>query len=144
QALAQGKYDIAFDLLEKAARRQFRRRERAFYRLHLAGLYALYGDDGLQAGTEILAAVLAMNPGLAETPLFIALDWEFQAIAGATVEEVVAGVAEVMKVDDVEARYHAANALYTAGALDEAQAALMELAKLELPVYLTWRTWSLL
>jgi tetratricopeptide (TPR) repeat protein len=143
QALAQGRYDAAFALLESAARRPRRRRTKALYRLHLAGLYALYGDEGLADGSIVLRSAVETDPGVAELPLYRALFWEFGALSGESVRAVKRGVKPVRDEGDAEALYHAANALYTAGALDDALACLYDLDEEELPSYLGWRRWSL-
>ncbi|MEX2543007.1 MAG: tetratricopeptide repeat protein [Trueperaceae bacterium] len=144
QALAQGRYDAAFALLESAARRPRRRRTKALYRLHLAGLYALYGDDGLEDGSLALRSAVETDPGVTELALYRALFWEFGALGGETARAVKRGVKPVREDGDAEALYHAANALYTAGALEEALSYLAQLDEGALPGYLGWRRWSLI
>lgn len=143
QALAQGRYDAAFALLESAVRRRRRRRSRALYRLHLAGLYALYGDEGLEDGSTALQSALDTDPGVAELFLYQALYWEFGALSGESARAVKRGLKGVRESGDAEALYHAANALYSAGALEEALLYLAELEEADLPGYLGWRRWSL-
>ncbi|MEX2534224.1 MAG: tetratricopeptide repeat protein [Trueperaceae bacterium] len=143
QALAQGRYDAAFALLESAVRRRRRRRSRALYRLHLAGLYALYGDDGLEDGSLALRSAVETDPGVTELFLYQALYWEFGALGGESARKVKRGLKGVRSGGDAEALYHAANALYTAGALEESLVYLAQLDEAELPGYLGWRRWSL-
>jgi tetratricopeptide (TPR) repeat protein len=143
QALAQGRYDAAFQLLESAARRPRRRRAKALYRLHLAGLYALYGLDGLENGSQALRSAVETDPSISDLPLYIALFWEFNALDGESAREVVRGVEPALDGGDGEALYHAASALFTAGALEEAIALLVDLDESLLPGYLDWRRWSL-
>lgn len=144
QALAQGRYETAFALLESAARRPRRRRARALYRLHLAGLYALYGDDGLEDGSLALRSAVELDPGISELPLYRALFWEFGALGGDSVRDVKRGVKAVRESADGEALYHAANALYTVGAIEESLVYLAGLNDSDLPGYLDWRRWSLI
>jgi tetratricopeptide (TPR) repeat protein len=144
QALSQGRYDAAFALLESAARRPRRRRTRALYRLHLAALYSLYGDDGLDDGSLALRSAVEVDPGIVDLALYRALFWEFGALGGESARAVKRGVKPVRQGGDSEALYHAANALYIAGALDDALAYLADLEGEELPAYLGWRRWSLI
>lgn len=144
EALAQGRYDAAFDLLERAAMRPRRRRTKALYRVHLAGLYALYGDEGLEPGSRMLDSALSLAPDLTEEPLYRALYWEFRAVAGEEEAVVKREAVPLLDAADAEARYHAASALYTVGALEEAVSGLTRLSDEELPDHLAWRRWSLL
>lgn len=144
QALAQGRYDAAFALLERAAHRPRRRSTRALYRLHLAGLYALYGDDGIDDGSLALRSAVEIDPGVIELPLYRALFWELAAMGGEDGKAVQRGVQEVLRDGDGEALYHASNALYSAGELGEALSILSRLDGDGLPDYLRWRRWSLL
>jgi tetratricopeptide (TPR) repeat protein len=144
QALAQGRYDAAFSLLESAARRPRRRRARALYRLQLAALYSLYGDDGLDDGSLALRSAVEADPGIVDLALYRALFWEFSALGGESARAVKRGLKPVRQGDDAEALYHAGSALYTAGALDDALSCLAELDEEELPGYLCWRRWSLI
>ena len=143
QALAQGRYDAAFALLEGAVRRRRRRRSRAIYRLHLAGLYALYGDEGLEEGSLALRSAVETDPAITELGLYQALYWEFGALGGESARAVKRGLKGVRDSGDAEALYHAASALYAAGALEDALHYLAELEESELPGYLGWRRWSL-
>lgn len=143
QALAQGRYEAAFALLERAARRPRRRRTRALYRLHLAALYALYGYDGVEEGTVALRSAVEIDSGLEQLPLYSALYWEFGALAGEEADKVRSGLETVREEADGESLYHAASALYIAGALQDALEILATVGDAELPGYLRWRRWSL-
>lgn len=140
QALAQGRYDTAFALLESAARRPRRRRTRALFRLHLAALHALYGVDGMAEGTAALDSAVEADPEVVRLPLYRALHWEFRALGGELANAVRRGLEDLG--GDAEAIYHAASALYTAGDLEPARDLLEELEEAELPGYLVWRRWS--
>lgn len=157
QALAEGQYDVAFAMLESALRRVPNRYALGTTWLHLAALYALYGEDGLENGQPALRNAVTADPNLAEHPLYRALYWEFAAYRGASVGEVKRGLKGTelaapkiggVPEPDLElyavASYHAAAALF---AVDAAKSAARRLAGIEegaLPAYLEWRRWSLL
>jgi len=144
RALAQGRYDVAFALLEDAARGGFARAAQAQYWLHLAAVYALYAEDGVENGVPALRSAVASDPNLAEDPLYRALFWEFAAYRGDTVGDVKRGIRQVPARADAIAAYHAASALLAAGAPKSAAKRLTLLPIAELPAYLVWRRWSLL
>lgn len=157
QALAEGQYDVAFAMLESALKRVATRQALGTTWLHLAALYALYGEDGLENGQPALRNAVTADPNLAAHPLYRALYWEFAAYRGASVGEVKRGLKgtelaapkiEGVPEPDLElyavASYHAAAALF---AVDAAKSAARRLAGIEegaLPAYLEWRRWSLL
>ncbi|MEJ2356814.1 MAG: tetratricopeptide repeat protein [Deinococcales bacterium] len=144
RALAQGQYDVAFALLEDAARRPYGRGAQGQYWLHLAAVYALYADDGVENGLPALKQAVAVDPGLAEHPLYRALYWEFAAYRGGSVGDVKRGVRQVPASADPTAGYHAASALLAAGAPKSAAKRLTHRDEEALPAYLVWRRWSLL
>ena len=139
-ALAEGRYEAAFALLEGAARRHGTRAAGARYWLHLAACYALYGSDGLEGGVPALRAAIASDPNLGDDPLYRALYWEFEAYRGGAASDVKRGLrsggaAELPPV----AAYHAAAALLTVGAAKSALRRLEALDPAVLPAYLGWR-----
>lgn len=143
RALAEGQYEVAFALLESAARRPWGRPTQAQYLLHLAAVYALYGAEGSEGGVLALKDAVRADPGVAEQPLYSALFWEFAALRGESIGDVKRGVKRVATGDDSVARYHAASALLAAGALKSVLHALEPLED-QLPTYLAWRRWSLI
>ena len=143
RALAAGHYEVAFALLENAARRPFGRTTQAQYLLHLAAVYALYGADGAEGGALALKDAVRADPNVTQQPLYSALFWELSAFRDAEIGDVKRGVRRVAAGDDPVARYHAASALLTVGALKSALRALEPLDD-ELPAYLAWRRWSLI
>ena len=143
RALAEGRYEAAFALLEDAASRTRPQLVRALYQLHLAAADALYGRDGLDHGLRALRAVASADPAAVRWPLYRALHWEFRALQGASAHEVRRGVARLGD-DDPVAAYHAASALWCAGASRAARRALSGIDAAELPAYLRWRRASLL
>ena len=144
RALAEGRYETAFELLEDAARRPQARGARALYHLHLAAADALYGHDGVDSGLRALRSAAEADPALVRHPLYRALHWEFRALHGAPVAEVRRGTRGIADEDDPVAAYHAASALWSAGSVRQARRALDALAPDDLPTYLRWRRASLL
>jgi len=144
RALAQGQYDVAFAILENAARGGFARGAQAQYWLHLAAVYALYAEDGVENGMPALRSAVTADPSLAEDPLYRALYWEFAAYHGGTVGDVKRGIRQVPARAEPVAGYHAASALLAAGAPKSAAKRLSLMRAEELPTYLVWRRWSLL
>ena len=144
RALAQGQYDVAFAILEDAARGGFARAAQAQYWLHLAAVYALYAEDGVENGVPALRSAVTADPNLADDALYRALYWEFAAYRGGSVGDVKRGIRQVPARAEAVAGYHAASALLAAGAPKSAAKRLLLLPVAELPVYLVWRRWSLL
>lgn len=144
EALAEGRYDVAFALLEDAARGGFARAAQGRYWLHLAAVYALYAEDGVENGVPALRSAVAADPNLGEDALYRALYWEFAAYRGDTVGDVKRGIRQIPARADALAAYHAASALLAAGAPKSAAKRLTLLPVAELPAYLVWRRWSLL
>lgn len=143
QALAEGQYDVAFALLETAARRPHGRADKGRAWLHLAEVYALYGEDGVENGLPALRNAVEAEPSLASHPLYQALFWEFKVFHGGTVGDVKRGLRGVTAGDPV-ASYHAASALLSVGAPKSAARRLRQMEADALPLYLRWRRWSLL
>lgn len=144
RALAQGQYEVAFALLEDAARRPLGRAAQGQTWLHLAAVYALYAEDGVENGVPALKQAVGADPNLAEDPLYRALYWEFAAYRGGSVGDIKRGIRQVPVSADPIAGYHAASALLAAGAPKSAAKRLSHLEEASLPAYLTWRRWSLL
>jgi tetratricopeptide (TPR) repeat protein len=143
RALAEGRYETAFALLEVAARQPRDRAQRALLHLHLAAADALYGVDGLDRGLQALREAAASDPSAVGWPLYRALHWEFRALQGAAPGEVRRGVVGVDPGEPVAA-YHAASALWRAGAGRSARRALQAIDPGRLPAYLGWRHAALL
>jgi tetratricopeptide (TPR) repeat protein len=144
RALAEGRYEVAFTLLENAAKRPRSPAAQAQYWLHLAAVYALYGDEGLESGGPALKAAVACDPNLVEHPLYQALFWEFAAYRGGAVSDVKRGLRLVSDTDQPIAGYHASAALLAVGAAKSAVRRLEAVDPGTLPIYLVWRRWSLL
>lgn len=143
RALAEGQYEVAFALLENAARRPWGRSTQAQYLLHLAAVYALYGAEGSEGGVIALKDAVRADPSVTQQPLYSALFWEFAALRGESIADVKRGVARIATGDEPLARYHAASALFASGALKSVVRALEPLED-RLPAYLAWRRWSLM
>lgn len=144
EALARGQYDVAFAMLENAVRRGGARGQHGPYWLHLAALYALYGDDGIDNGQPALRNAVTADPNLVSHPLYRALYWEFAALRGASVGDVKRGLREVPADGDPTASYHAASALFAVGASRSSGKTLSAIDEDALPAYLRWRRWSLM
>ena len=142
KALARGEYEVAFALLESAAQRPRRGEVQAIYRLHLAALYALYGQDGLENGVLELRAAARADPTVVQQSLYQALYWEFAAYRGDPVAEVKRGLKGVSALEDSVAGYHAACALLAVGAPKSAARMLEKVDAATLPTHLDWRRWS--
>jgi len=144
QALAQGRYEVAFALLEDAARRPLGRTAQGQYWLHLAAVYALYADEGAENGLPALRKAVACDANLADHPLYQALFWEFAAYRGGGIGDIKRGLRAVPEDGEPIAAYHAASALLAVGAPKSAAKRLEALPTDRLPVYLVWRHASLL
>jgi tetratricopeptide (TPR) repeat protein len=144
RALAEGRYDVAFTLLENAAKRPRPAAAQAQYWLHLAAVYALYGDEGLENGGPALKSAVGCDPNLVEHPLYQALFWEFAAYRGGGVSDVKRGLRLATTSDHPTAAYHAASALLAVGAAKSSARRLEAIEPDALPAYLVWRRWSLL
>jgi tetratricopeptide (TPR) repeat protein len=143
-ALAEGRYEAAFATLEGAARRQRARGLQAWYWLHLAACYALYGEEGLENGVPALKAAVAADPKLMSDPLYQTLYWEFDAYRGGAASDVKRGLRSIAGSLPPIAAYHAGAALLAVGAAKSALRRLEPLSDDTLPTYLVWRRWSLL
>ena len=143
-ALAQGRYEAAFMLLEGAVRRQRDRRSQALIKLHVAAVFALYAQDGLEGGLLCLGEALERDSGVAQLSLYRALYWEFSAYRGDAPADVRRGAVAAARDAEPLARYHAASALLAVGAHRHANRVLQKVELKELPAYLHWRYCSLL
>jgi tetratricopeptide (TPR) repeat protein len=137
EALHQGDYDTAFELLLRTLTfaQGATAREAA---LLLAEAYTLYGEGGLEGAYKALEESLAIDPEIAQDPLYQALYAELKALEGAPEADVRP---LIPKSQEPRVRYHRAQALFYSGELEEALEALHE--PLELPPYLAWRAWNL-
>ena len=145
RALSEGRYEVAFALLENAARRGRRGRDAGLLKLLLAAVYALYEEDGLEGGQHALQEAAEAEPTITEHPLYRALHWEFAAYEGdAPRADVKRGALAAAGAGDAVAAFHAARALLSIGARARAIHVLETLPKASLPRYLVWRCWSLL
>jgi len=144
RALAEGRYEAAFAVLEGALRRPRARLEQAQLTLHLAAIYALYGSDGLSGGLTCLHEAASIEPSITQTPLYRALYWEFAAYRGDPPDDVRTGAIAAAEADHPLASYHAASALLAISDRGEAGQVLLRLKPQSLPEYLVWRRWSLL
>ncbi len=144
RALAEGRYETAFALLESAAKRPRARAAQAQYWLHLAAVYALYGGDGLENGAPALKAAVGADPNLAADPLYQALFWEYAAYRGGAVSDVKRGLRLASVESQPLAGYHASAALLAVGAAKSALRRVEAIDPGDLPAYLVWRRWSLL
>lgn len=144
RALAEGRYEAAFALLEDAARRPQALPSQALYHLHLAAADALYGNEGVDSGLRALRRAAEADPTLVRNPLYRALHWEFRALHGAPVAEVRRGTGGILAEGDPVASYHAASALWLAGSARQARRVLEATRADDLPTYLRWRRASLL
>lgn len=144
RALAEGRYDAAFAVLEGALRRPRGRSEQAQLTLHLAAVYALYGSDGLDGGLMCLHEAASIEPSITHTPLYRALYWEFAAYRGDPPADVRTGALAAAEAEQPLAAYHAASALMVVNEWHEARGVLAALKPAALPNYLVWRRWSLL
>ncbi|MDQ3398141.1 MAG: hypothetical protein M3511_10305, partial [Deinococcota bacterium] len=141
-ALAQGQYEVAFAILERATEKHYDAAVQARLRLHLAATYALYGHEGLEGGWRALQEAKSFYPETVREPLYRALYWEFCAHRGDPPAAVMRGALAVE--DGAVASYHAASALFLVGASEEALRLLSAILPQRLPGYLLWRRWSLM
>ncbi len=146
RALSEGRYEVAFALLENAARRGRRGRDAGLLKLLLAAVYALYEEDGLAGGLHALQEAAEAEPTITEHPLYRALRWEFAAYEGdaSLRADIKRGAVAAAGAGDAVAAFHAARALLSVGALARAIKILEDIPKETLPRYLVWRCWSLL
>jgi tetratricopeptide (TPR) repeat protein len=144
RALAEGRYEVAFALLESAAKRPRAPGAQAQYWLHLAAVYALYAEEGIENGGPALKAAVGCDPNLVEDPLYQALFWEFAAYRGGGVSDIKRGLRLAHTSEHPVAAYHASAALLAVGAAKSAARRLEAIDVESLPLYLTWRRWSLL
>lgn len=144
RALAEGRYEAALVLLERAMRRQRGSAQQAQLLLHLAAAYALYGARGLEWGSKKLSEALKMDALCAQSPLYQGLYWEFAAYRGEAAALVRHGVKRVFVAQEPVATYHGASALFVIADFREVVRVLRTLNVDDLPKHLRWRYWSLL
>jgi tetratricopeptide (TPR) repeat protein len=153
-ALSEGDFDTAFDILESAAKAARDPATRAKLDLEIASIYALYGRDGVDGGTGCLSDAVLTDARIRTDPLYNALRAEFTAY---TLE--VQGPSRPEPDDDPRleraaqqaleardgppmARFHAAAALVTLGESEVAYNILETFDGTQLPAHLIWRVWS--
>jgi tetratricopeptide (TPR) repeat protein len=141
RALAQGEYDEAVVCLE-SVHHSAASSEQASLKLHLAAVYALYRERGLDGALLCLSEAVQISPVITKTPLYQALAWELAACQGETLSRVRQGVAHALHSAQPLAQFHAASALVLAGGFRRATRILQMLSGL--PEHLEWRRWSLL
>ena len=157
RALQEGDFDTAFEVLEVAARTTRDPKVRAQVDLEVAGIYALYGRDGIEGGTECLSDAVLSDAKLRQDPLYNALRAEFNAYAleaqalerGEQFDrasdprlEHAVQLAKDAKDGPLTARYHAAAALVTLGEPEAALEIMDSYDITALPAHLVWRAWS--
>ena len=130
EALHQGDYDTAIDLLTRKALFG-REREAKEAWLLLAEVYALYGEEGLEKAHHALEEAYALG-GLEYDPLYRSLLAELLALEGRPEREVLP---LFLPSRDPRVRYHQAQALFYLGRLEEA----LEVLEAGLPPHLAWR-----
>ncbi len=141
RALAQGEYDEAVVCLE-SVHESADVTEQASLKLHLASVYALYRERGLDGALLCLSEAVQTSPTITKTPLYQALAWELAACQGETLSRVRQGVVHALHSAQPLAQFHAASALVLAGGFRRATRVLQTLTGL--PEHLEWRRWSLL
>jgi tetratricopeptide (TPR) repeat protein len=154
-ALQNGDFDSAFELLERAARSTTDPQERANLDLEAAGIYALYGRDGLEGGDACLHDAVLSDARSRTNPLYMALRAELNAYAleaeafekNSKLEANDPRVDRAMKLawdartGNITARFHAGAALVTLGQAEQALECL-NFEFQELPEFLRWRAFS--
>jgi tetratricopeptide (TPR) repeat protein len=141
RALAKGEYEEAVVCLESAPE-SVGAVEQANLKLHLAAVYALYRERGLDGALLCLSEAVQVSPTITQSPLYQALAWELAACQGETLSRVRQGVTSVLHSGQSLAQFHAASALIIAGGFRRAARVLQMLSGL--PEHLEWRRWSLL
>jgi tetratricopeptide (TPR) repeat protein len=141
RALAQGEYEEAVVCLE-SAHESVDASEQANLKLHLAAVYALYRQRGLDGALLCLSEAVQISSGVTKSPLYQALAWELAACQGEALSRVRQGVASALQSAQPLAQFHAASALVLAGGFRRATRVLQTLTGL--PEHLEWRRWSLL
>ncbi len=141
RALAQGEYEEAVIFLE-SVHPSIGSVQQADLKLHLAAVYALYRERGLDGALLCLSEAVQTNPSVVSAPLYQALAWQLAACQGETLSRVRQGVASALHSAQPLAQFHAAAALVMAGGFRRATRVLQLLTGL--PEHLEWRRWSLL
>ncbi len=156
QALQKGDFETAFETLEKGVRTSRDPRIAALCDLEMAGMYTLYGREGIEGSSQSLSNAVLTDPRLRQDPTYMAL----RAANIAFMLELEAfelgermADAEPRKVRALElaiqarggnsvAQFHAVSALVTLGEPEQALELLELIVLLELPEFLRWRYWS--
>jgi tetratricopeptide (TPR) repeat protein len=141
KALSEGRYDEAYLWLERLVEKN-KENKLASFHVQLAALFALYGENGLEAGRACLDT--AARHEAENLPLYQAVTLEFAAVEGGSAQTIRKGISSILTAGDPLAKFHAARALYLIGSYRRAASVLRELAPSTLPHYLQWRRWSLL
>jgi tetratricopeptide (TPR) repeat protein len=154
-ALQNGDFESAFELLEVAARNTTDPKTRASLDLEAAGIYALYGREGIEGGSACLSDAILSDSSSRTNPLYLALRAELNAYAleaesfeqNTKLEPTdprfdrAAKLAWDARTGDIFARFHAAAALVTLGSAEQALECL-NFEFNELPEFLRWRAFS--
>lgn len=147
-ALAQGRYALAFALLEGAAQRQPQRRKQAELKLHLAAVYALHKLEGTAPGLLCLQQARDLDAGILSLPLYQSLQLYFNAqqqnSSLATSLEYISQAQRIAQANDAISSFYAAAALLQMQAQQQAQTLLQAIDSEALPDYLYWRRHALL
>lgn len=153
RALESGDWDSALESLERGAMRASNPTERSKLSLELAGVWALYGKDGVDGLSAALQDAMLTYPAVREDALFKALRAASTAFAleseliqrpAADDPRRVRGVElalEALSGND-EAQFHAGAALVVLGESERSLEVLGGLNLEALPSYLRWRWYS--
>jgi tetratricopeptide (TPR) repeat protein len=153
RALENGDWDTALDLLERESLRARDPAERARLSLELAGVWALYGKDGVDGLTAALQDAVLTRPAVREDALYKALRAASMAFG---LEAEVAqrperndprrlkGVELALEArgGGLEPRFHAGATLVVLGEPEQALETLNALQVDDLPAFLRWRWYS--
>jgi tetratricopeptide (TPR) repeat protein len=156
RALESGDWDSAFDALERGVMSSRDPRERARLSLELAGVWALYGKDGVEGLASALQDAVLTNPAVRDDPLYKALraaNTAFALEADAAANDPrpnrddprrLRGVELALEArgGGLEARFHAGATLVVLGEPERALETLDALQADPLPAHLRWRFYS--
>ena len=156
EALQKGDFETAFETLEKGARTSRDPRIAALCDLEMAGMYTLYGREGVEGSSQSLSNAVMSDPKLRQDPTYMALR---AANIAFTLELEASELGE--RISDAEprkmralelaaqsrggsslAKFHAVSALVTLGEPETALEILELIVIEELPEFLRWRYWS--
>ncbi len=150
EALHQGNYDHAFDLLVRSIAISDGL-EAANLSLLLAESYTLYAENGLEGSKKALEDAYSFHPSMENNPLYKSLNAEIKAIENQPDKDVRAtlpllglGTNELSAEDFAKTKYHCAQALMYMGCSEEAFPLLEnEIEAQNLPKFLSWRRFTL-